>query len=164
MHLISVKLPHTQVEEAILLLDQYFQSLSCFEDESALPSDMLDDNGFPVSSQFIMHIFLQDPTYGDLICALLDSAEIPFHHFNTEKIVDQDWLKVCYENFKPLTVGRFFIHSSYAPQPVPTGSIGLMIDAATAFGSGEHQTTRGCLQAIDTIIERIQVQHILDVG
>jgi len=39
-----------------------------------------------------------------------------------------------------------------------------MIDAATAFGSGEHQTTKGCLTAIDQILKDRTIETVLDMG
>lgn len=59
-----------------------------------------------------------------------------------------DWLQECYRAFPPFSVGPFFIYGSHYEGAVPDGQIGLQIDAATAFGSGEHGTTKGCLQAM----------------
>jgi ribosomal protein L11 methyltransferase len=47
---------------------------------------------------------------------------------------------------------------------VPTGRIGLLIDAATAFGTGEHATTRGCLLALDAIARNRRMARVLDMG
>ncbi|MDD3668882.1 MAG: 50S ribosomal protein L11 methyltransferase [Alphaproteobacteria bacterium] len=75
---------------------------------------------------------------------------------------DKDWLRECYRSFKPLTIGRFFIYGSHVHEEVPAGLIPLKIDAATAFGTGEHQTTRGCLQALDDL--DVAPDKVLDVG
>jgi ribosomal protein L11 methyltransferase len=61
---------------------------------------------------------------------------------------DTDWLQECYRAFPPFSVGPFFIYGSHYQEGVPDGQMGLQIDAATAFGSGEHGTTKGCLQAM----------------
>ncbi|HVA13569.1 MAG TPA: 50S ribosomal protein L11 methyltransferase, partial [Stellaceae bacterium] len=63
----------------------------------------------------------------------------------------------------PLAVGRFFIHGSHFRAPIPPGRLALEIDAATAFGTGEHATTRGCLTALDAMAPR-SVARILDMG
>ena len=47
--------------------------------------------------------------------------------------------------FPPVEAGRYFIHGSHFRGSVPMGRIGLQLDAATAFGTGEHASTRGCL-------------------
>lgn len=61
---------------------------------------------------------------------------------------DTDWLQEAYRAFPPFSVGPFFIHGSHYDGEVPSGQMSLQIDAATAFGSGEHGTTKGCLQAM----------------
>lgn len=164
MHSLSFLINQKNVDDVIHLLEPHFDTLSSFEDESAEPSDTLDENGFYISSRFIIKIILQDKTYAHFVDMLLRSANMKFEQLCVEEIIDQDWLKVCYENFKPISIGRFFIHSSYAPEVVPQGQCGLMIDAATAFGSGEHQTTKGCLTAIDQILKERGVKNILDMG
>ena len=81
-----------------------------------------------------------------------------------ERLPSTDWLAASYAAFPPLTVGRFYIHGSHDPGPAPAGKIGLCIDAATAFGSGEHPTTEGCLIAIDRLARRLRPRRLLDMG
>jgi ribosomal protein L11 methyltransferase len=47
---------------------------------------------------------------------------------------------------------------------VPSHRIGIEIEAATAFGTGHHGTTRGCLLALDALARRKKPRHILDLG
>jgi len=47
---------------------------------------------------------------------------------------------------------------------MPAGATGLQIDAATAFGTGDHASTRGCLLALDRIARRRRFRRVLDVG
>ena len=164
MYNLSFLTNQKNIDTVTALLEQHFDTLSCFEDESAEPSEILDENGFYISSRFVIKLILQDKTYAHFVEMLLNSAEIKFEQLCITEIIDQDWLKVCYENFKPISIGRFFIHSSYAPEVVPEDQYGLMIDAATAFGSGEHQTTKGCLTAIDQILKDHRIENVLDMG
>src|SRR5258708_34718275 len=46
----------------------------------------------------------------------------------------------------------------------PAGRIALTLDAASAFGSGEHATTRGCLAALDRLAKRRRIRRPLDLG
>lgn len=62
---------------------------------------------------------------------------------------EKDWLSHVHENFPPVTSGRFFIYGSHYTGEKPAHLTPLQIDAATAFGSGEHETTRGCLLALE---------------
>jgi ribosomal protein L11 methyltransferase len=47
---------------------------------------------------------------------------------------------------------------------VPRHCIGIEIEAGTAFGTGHHGTTRGCLLALDAMARRLRPRHIVDVG
>ena len=81
-----------------------------------------------------------------------------------EKVPPTDWLAATYQAFPPLRIGRFFIHGSHIEDGPPPGSIPLCIDAATAFGSGEHPTTEGCLRALDRLSRKRRFHRILDMG
>jgi ribosomal protein L11 methyltransferase len=47
---------------------------------------------------------------------------------------------------------------------VPRNAIGIEIEAALAFGTGHHGTTRGCLLALDALLRRRRPRRVLDVG
>lgn len=164
MYKISLKINHEIVFDVVDMLDAYFETVSCFEDMSSPASNIVDENEFPVASLFDIEIIVLDQTQFHLVEFLLNEARIPFQNISIEEIQNQDWLEVCYKNFEPLEVGSFFIYSSYAPEAVPHGSIGIMIDAATAFGSGEHQTTRACLMAIEEALNEKSIHSVLDMG
>lgn len=66
-----------------------------------------------------------------------------------ERLPDVDWLARNRRAFPPLRAGRYFVYGSHFEGRVPSGGIGLELDAGMAFGSGEHATTRGCLLALD---------------
>ena len=80
------------------------------------------------------------------------------------QLPDRDWLAENQLAFPPLRVGRFFIYGSHHRGRVPAGAIGIMLDAATAFGTGEHPSTRGCLMALDRLAHRHRFRRPLDVG
>ncbi|WP_374441526.1 50S ribosomal protein L11 methyltransferase [Stella sp.] len=77
--------------------------------------------------------------------------------------IEVDWMARLADSFPAIRVGRFHLHGSHLP-PGPPGKISLLVDAATAFGSGEHQTTRGCLQALDRLGAKGRRRRPLDVG
>ena len=76
----------------------------------------------------------------------------------------QDWVRQSLEGLAPVTAGRFFLHGSHDRHRRRPGGIALEIDAGTAFGTGHHGTTEGCLMAIDHILKRRTPASILDVG
>lgn len=81
-----------------------------------------------------------------------------------EELPPLDWLTRSYRSFPPLRIGRYFVYGSHHEGGVPPGAVGLLIDAATAFGSGEHATTAGCLTALDRLARRGRPTRVLDMG
>ena len=81
-------------------------------------------------------------------------------------VPERNWLEYSYQQFPPFTVGSFHIRGShYRGQTPPAGYTPMIIDAATAFGSGEHGTTKGCLLLLEQLInDGSQPRNILDVG
>jgi ribosomal protein L11 methyltransferase len=55
---------------------------------------------------------------------------------------------------KPVAAGRFRVHGAHDRARVPAHRIGIEIEAALAFGTGHHGTTRGCLLALDAWLRR----------
>src|SRR3954454_19492379 len=84
--------------------------------------------------------------------------------FGEESLPDRDWIVENQLSFPPLRVGRFFVYGSHYDGKVPAGAIGIAIDAATAFGTGEHASTRGCLLALERLGRRRQFYRPLDIG
>ncbi len=81
-----------------------------------------------------------------------------------DRLPPTDWLGDNQASFPPLGVGRYYIHGSHHRGAVPPGRVGLLIDAATAFGTGEHATTRGCLMALEACARRMRPRGVLDMG
>jgi ribosomal protein L11 methyltransferase len=85
-------------------------------------------------------------------------------------VAAKDWLTETVTSFPPLSAGRFYIHGDHVPPPYPAGKLRLRINAATAFGSGEHASTYGCLQALDGLARRkgvaraVGARGTLDMG
>lgn len=79
----------------------------------------------------------------------------------------RDWVAASLEGLAPVRAGRFVIHGSHDRTRVQLNEIGIEIEAALAFGTGHHGTTRGCLLAFDAIRKRARDPHawrILDIG
>lgn len=99
------------------------------------------------------------------VIGLEGDLDISPHHWDIEPVPNKDWLTECYKSFTPFSVGPFFIYGSHYEGDVPAEQIGMQIDAATAFGSGEHGTTKGCLQAmLDLKGQGVCPWNVLDMG
>ena len=79
-------------------------------------------------------------------------------------IDSKDWIAASLEGLAPVRAGRFLVHGSHDRAAVRANDIGIEIEAALAFGTGHHGTTRGCLTMLDYILKRRRPQAILDVG
>jgi ribosomal protein L11 methyltransferase len=85
-------------------------------------------------------------------------------HIAEERLPERDWLLENRRAFPPLQIGRFLVHGSHWRGPAPPGAIAIEIDAATAFGTGEHPSTRGCLLALDDLARSRRFRRPLDIG
>ena len=82
-------------------------------------------------------------------------------------IEKRDWVAASLEGLAPVRAGRFVIHGSHDRARVRLNEIGIEIEAALAFGTGHHGTTRGCLLAFDAVRKRTSAPRrwrILDIG
>lgn len=85
--------------------------------------------------------------------------------FSVEPIdPDVNWVAKSLEGLQPVEAGGFYVYGSHETAPVPAGLVGIRIDAAQAFGTGHHETTTGCLEAIDRTLKRARPRRPLDVG
>ncbi len=62
-----------------------------------------------------------------------------------------DWVRESLAGLQPVEAGRFIVHGAHDRGRIPFNRIGIEIEAALAFGTGHHGTTRGCLLALDAI-------------
>lgn len=81
-----------------------------------------------------------------------------------KRLPARDWVAENQLAFPPQRIGRFFVYGSHYRDGVPPGAIGIAVDAATAFGTGEHPSTRGCLKALEWLERRHRFRQPLDVG
>ncbi len=82
-----------------------------------------------------------------------------------EALPDQDWIRMSQEGLPPVRAGRFFIYGAHDAGKAPVNAIALRIDAGEAFGTGHHETTTGCLIALDKLKRAgLTPDRVLDLG
>lgn len=84
--------------------------------------------------------------------------------FSVAALPDEDWVRRSLEGLAPVAAGRFYLYGSHDRGHRRAGGISLEIDAGTAFGTGHHGTTSGCLLAFDALLKRASPRRILDLG
>ncbi len=76
----------------------------------------------------------------------------------------KDWVKATLEELVPVRAGRFIVHGHHDRSKIAPNRLGIEIEAALAFGTGHHGTTRGCLLLLDSALKSHRPRRVLDLG
>jgi ribosomal protein L11 methyltransferase len=80
------------------------------------------------------------------------------------ELSEKDWVAASLAELTSVRAGRFLVHGFHHRGQFPANLIGIEIEAALAFGTGHHGTTRGCLLALDRLLKQRHRARVLDVG
>ena len=83
--------------------------------------------------------------------------------FKVEKLPEEDWLTLSQQGVEPIRAGRFYIHT---PEYDPVAdAVNFAIPASQAFGTGQHETTAGCLAMLDAMKRHgVIARNVADIG
>ncbi len=98
------------------------------------------------------------------LSAVAASQDLPPPDIELRQLPDVDWVAESLKALPAIRAGRLFVHGSHDANRIPTGCLPLRIDAGRAFGTGQHETTHGCLLALDQLRRRYRFRRILDLG
>ena len=88
--------------------------------------------------------------YGSLVCSL-------------NHVMDEDWANNWKAYFKPFTVGeKLVVKPTWEPWDEKGGRAVLEIDPGSSFGTGQHHTTRLCLELMEKYV--VHGARIIDIG
>jgi ribosomal protein L11 methyltransferase len=76
----------------------------------------------------------------------------------------RDWIASSLEGLAPVRAGRFLVHGAHGRGAVAANDIAIEVEAALAFGTGHHGSTRGCLCMLERVARRRRPAAILDLG
>jgi ribosomal protein L11 methyltransferase len=80
-----------------------------------------------------------------------------------EEDEQRDWVQSARDLLQPMEVGeRFFLVPEWRDDPTPAGRFRIVVNPGMAFGTGVHETTRLCLEALETYVR--PGARMLDVG
>lgn len=101
------------------------------------------------------------------IIAMMQGIAVP--DITVEAVPKLDWLKKVAADFPPMPIKRWLVHGvNHKKNLSPFPRHALQIDATSAFGTGEHPTTRGCLILLDQLLKRHRptqpLRRMLDMG
>jgi ribosomal protein L11 methyltransferase len=101
-----------------------------------------------------------EDTIEDLKAALLEygASEV-----TAEPVAEIDWAEAWKQFFVPRRVGnRFMVVPSWTEYDPEPNDLVITLDPGQAFGTGDHPTTRGCLELLER--EGAQGKEVADIG
>ena len=127
--------------------------------------------GLPTAPEETVPLELHLPTRPDetalaaLLAAVAEAAEQEPPTFAVVALAERDWVGESQRALAPIRSGRFWVHGGHVQEPPPAGLMALRIEAAQAFGTGRHETTLGCLLALEDLAKRRRPPaRVLDLG
>lgn len=143
----------------------YFERALDGDDVALLASEI--ETGKDKGNWKLEAVWQNKPDVPSLEAALAVAAsvvKVDTPKYEIKELPPKNWLKENLISFKPVCVGRYYIYGSHIKEPPPKTKLSLKIDAATAFGSGEHFTTKGCLMAMEDLSRVFTPRNVLDMG
>jgi ribosomal protein L11 methyltransferase len=132
------------------------------EADNTLPNVVLvaDEPDPSRPDNWLIHAYFEHPPTPE---ELAQVAKLGRDEPRVEQLGEADWVKMSQAGLQPIRSGRFTVHTpTYAPDP---DRINLEIDAGLAFGTGQHATTAGCLEALDTLERKgNRFANVADIG
>ncbi|HEU5285327.1 MAG TPA: 50S ribosomal protein L11 methyltransferase [Sphingomicrobium sp.] len=113
-------------------------------------------------NEWLLHAYFDQEPSAEVLEAL---ARLGCGAPSVEQLGEDDWVAMSQSGLQPIRAGRFFVHTPTHRGAAPSGSIAFEIDASLAFGTGQHATTSGCLEALDSLERNgCTFANIADVG
>ena len=133
---------------------------SFFEGQAAIAAFARSDGRWDVTVHFA------DPPDEDSVRELvaLAAGDTVVQSLVFDTVDAKDWVRESLEGLVPVTAGRFVVHGRHDRTRVPPNKLGIEIEAALAFGTGHHGTTRGCLLLLDQVLRSHRPRRVLDLG
>jgi ribosomal protein L11 methyltransferase len=113
-------------------------------------------------NEWLLHAYFDKQPSAEVLEAL---ARLGCGEAKLEQLGEDDWVAMSQSGLQPIRAGRFFVHTPTHRGAAPPGSIAFEIDASLAFGTGQHATTAGCLEALDRLERKgCSFTNVADIG
>lgn len=113
---------------------------------------------------WLVEVYFRDPPDQAAVTELIAVAAGEPVDVTFDAFAEKDWVQASLDGLAPVPAGRFTIHGSHDRDKVPNNTIAIEIEAALAFGTGHHGTTRGCLLALDALLKTRSPRRPIDIG
>ncbi len=156
---ISVKSPVVMLpaleEIFISINDEYYPTLSNFEIEGDKINRLLEV------------YFDTEPDLEKIKIGVKNAANIfdlPVPDITIEAVINENWVAASQKLLQPIDAGRFYLYGAHDKETAPRNKISILMEAGQAFGTGSHETTKGCLLALSDLPLNKNPDLILDLG
>jgi ribosomal protein L11 methyltransferase len=151
---IALTVPADALDHFEAALGSVCRAVSFFHDE---PNDLWDIQGVKERGAY------EDELFSALAVAELLTGHAP--QIARSLVPVGGWLARTKDAFPEQKIGnRFVVRGTHIVAPPIPGRIMLTLDAGMAFGTGEHNSTRGCLVALEYVSKFHRPAQILDLG
>ncbi|MEE8499962.1 MAG: 50S ribosomal protein L11 methyltransferase [Kiloniellales bacterium] len=99
-----------------------------------------------------------------LLAAAALASGLPVPEAAIERLPATDWVAESRKALPAIAIGPFYLYGAHVSAPPPAGAIPILIEAGPAFGTGRHESTRGCLLALADLAAARRVMRALDLG
>ena len=112
--------------------------------------------------EWLIHAYFDHSPSADELASL---ARLGTGEPRLEQLGEDDWVTMSQSGLRPIRAGRFFVHTPTHRGSAPPDCTSFEIDASLAFGTGQHATTAGCLEALDILqCNGCEFTNIADIG
>ena len=172
---ISVEVNASDIDEAAAIANMTVPYGIYIEDYSQLEQEVLEIAHIDLIDEELLktdrtrakiHIYIDPEDNIDEAVSFLKerlSASGIAYTLDLSNVKEDDWLNNWRKFFKPMPVGeKLLINPSWFTDTDPDGRAVLNIDPGLAFGTGKHETTRLCMEALERYVTG--GEKVLDVG
>lgn len=140
-------------------------------EEKSVPFDYYEDDLVPADTETVtVTVYLTQNEQGNarkafldgIIKRMKDDTSYGSMEVSCSQSDDKDWENNWKEFFHPMTIGEKIIIKPSWEECDPQGRFVLEIDPESSFGSGRHETTKLCLELLETL--ETKNTTVLDMG
>lgn len=92
----------------------------------------------------------------------LDAMNYPYGEINVSIVDDESWYDSWKKYYAPIEIGNYVIVPKWINYKNEKNLIKILIDPGMAFGTGEHESTRMCLDLMSNV--DFNDKDVIDVG
>ncbi len=135
-----------------------------FDDLPSPPTLLVDEPDPDRPDDWLLAAYFDGEPTADVLTRVEALAPSAAGRGTLEELPDDDWTTLSQRGLEPVRAGRFLVHTPAHADAVRPGDWAIDIEAGLAFGTGQHATTHGCLQALDRLAKGRRRRNILDLG